>query len=372
MTRKENLRLVLAGKKPRWVPFAPNFSQWFGHHRKFNLLPEELRGCGDYIDAMKALGCDIFSRNLDGGCRGENTTLTPRSTVVPGSTGPRRTTEYATPFGTLREVHQEQTSLSTGHQEEYCVKDWKRDGDALRYFLEQRRHRWDEEAFAATHAKVGGDGIVNVPFGVSPLKMLHGYLGLEYTCFFVMDEPAAAKALCDEFWQTQMRPVLHALANHPLVESAILMDNVDTPFYPPALAAEFWTPYVKEAAEVMRARGKTLFVHACGKLAGLAGEFSEARVSGLEGISHPPLGDWPAAAAQTCHPEFIFVGGFSAREQELLGDAQVRAFYREYLGAARKERFIFASSCQTSIDTKWERIKLVRDLCREWGGCPRD
>lgn len=370
MTRKENLRLVLRGQKPRWVPFAPNFNQWFVHHQKFGSLPPELRGCGDYLDAMKTLGCDIFSRNLESGFQKSDTRFEPRVTVEPSATGPRTITEYVTPHGTLREVHQEQTTFSTSHQEEYLVKDWGRDGKAFWSFLEQRRHAWAEAAFLRVDARVGDDGIVNVHFGTTPLKMLHLYFGLDHSCLFVMDEPEAARELCDYYWREKARPVLHALANHPKVESAILMDNVDTPFYPPRLAAEYWTPYVREAAETMRAKGKTLFVHACGKLAGLAREFATARLSGLEGISHPPLGDWPVAAAQACHEDFIFIGGFSAREQEILDDEQVRAFYREYLATAKKERFIFASSCQTAIDTTWERIKLVRDLCRAWGGMP--
>ena len=370
MTRKENLRRVLRGAMPNWVPFAPNFQQWFTHHKTFNILPAELRGCADYIDAMKALGCDIFSRNLDGGLRKEDTALKALETVATLPIGPRRTIQYETPYGTIREIHQTQSAMSTSYQEEYLVKDWGRDGDAFRCFMDQRRYRWDEEAFRATHARIGDDGIISVSVGVTPLKMLHLYFGLEYACLFVMDEPEAAKALCDDYWQQKIRPVLHTLANHPLVESAILMDNVDTPFYPPGLAAEYWTPYVKEAADIMRAKGKTLFVHACGKLAGLSGEFAKARVSGLEGISHPSLGDWPVAAAQACHPDFIFVGGFSACEQEGLSDPQVRAFYRDYLATAKKERFIFSSSCQTSIGTPWERIKLVRDICREWGGSP--
>ena len=39
LTRQQNLRLVLAGQTPAWVPFAPNFAQWFHHHQKFASLP---------------------------------------------------------------------------------------------------------------------------------------------------------------------------------------------------------------------------------------------------------------------------------------------------------------------------------------------
>jgi len=120
----------------------------------------------------------------------------------------------------------------------------------------------------------------------------------------------------------------------------------------------------------MRNSGKHLFAHACGKLAALSPIFAQCGVSGLKGISHPSLGDWSAAQAQACHPNFIFIGGFSAREQQSLTDDQVCAFYHDHLSKADRRRFIFAASCQTSIHTPWGRIKLVRDLCRQWGGFP--
>ncbi|MFZ4694498.1 MAG: uroporphyrinogen decarboxylase family protein [Verrucomicrobiia bacterium] len=366
-TRCENLRSVLRGEAPAWVPFCPNFNQWFVHHQKFGTLPPELRGCRDYLDAMKVLGCDIFSRNLPSGFTERDTKWQRKVTVREEALGKEKTMVYETPFGALRQVTQDQNAISSAHVVEYLVKDWGRDGDAFRAFMEQREFDWDEEAFLKTHRRVGDDGILNVAVGSTPLKFLHTYFGLDHSCLFVMDHPEAAKEVCDLYW-SRLRPVLLRVASHPEVESAILMDNVDTPFYPPSLAVEYWAPYVKEAVEIMGRHGKPLFVHACGKLKGLARLFAETRVSGLEGISHPPLGDWTAAEAQACHPGFIFIGGFSAREQEMAGDATVREFYREYLGAARKERFIFASSCQTAVQTSWERLKLVREICREWGG----
>jgi len=369
-SRRDNLRRTLAGESPAWVPFSPNFKQWFDHHQTFGSLPPELRGCKSYLQAMKALDCDIFSRNIDGGCRVRDVQLPPHVEQTEGATGPRVVTTYQTPHGDLRMVHQKQTKLSTEYEEEYLVKDWEKDGDAFRSLLEQREYSWDEAAFCETHRLVGDDGIVNVACAYTPLKMLHHNFGLEYTCCFVIDHPEAAKEICEVYWQAKVRPLLDRLARHPLVESVILMDNVDTPFYSPGLAAEYWTPYVKEAAEVLHSQGKYLFVHACGKLAGLAPVFAACGVDGLEGISHPPLGDWPAPQAQACNESFIFVGGFSAQEQQLLDDDGVRDFYRRYLPGISKRRCIFSSSCQTAIGTSWERIKLVRDICREWGGRP--
>ncbi|MCE9614329.1 MAG: hypothetical protein K8T26_08635 [Lentisphaerae bacterium] len=369
LTKRDNLRNVLTGGEPAWVPFALNFAQWFGHHRTFGTLPVDLRGCASYIQAMKVLGCDIFSRNLDGGYRERDTLLKAREHDVSASTGSRRTITYETPYGTLQMVRQQQVALSTSHEEEHFVKDWDRDGDAFRYLLDQRVYEWDEAVFDAVDREVGDDGLVNVPVACTPLKMLHNQFGLAYSCLFVVDHPEAAQSICDLYW-AKLRPLLQRLAAHPRVASVILMDNVDTPFYPPALARLYWAPYVKEAAALMRANGKYLFVHACGKLAGLSPIFADCRVTGLEGVAHPPLADWTAPAAQACHPDFIFMGGFGAHEQESMGDAEVRAFYAGYLARASRRRFIFSSSCQTSIHTPWDRIKLVRDICRAWGGAP--
>jgi hypothetical protein len=369
LTRRQNLQRIVRGERPQWVPFALNFAQWYLHHRQFGTLPEELRGCADYISAMKALECDIFTRNVEGGQRIVDTKVTARISMISASTGPRTTTLYETPVGSLRHVSQSQTKLTCVHDEEYLVKDWKRDGDAFRYLLDQRQWLWEEAIFQKTAKQVGDWGIVNVPFACTPLKFLHLYFGLEYSCIFLADFPEVARELCEIYW-AKIYPGLRKLAEHPDVESVILMDNVDTPFYPPVIAQWAWQPYVRSAAELMRRQGKLLFVHACGKLALLNDVIARSSVSGLEGIAHPPLGDWPASAAQKCHPRFIFIGGFTAREQDLMSDQQMRDFYAEYLSGVDRDRFIFSSSCNTSVHTPWQRIKLLRDIVRQWGGSP--
>ncbi len=369
MTPRANLLRTLRGEEPAWVPFAPNIWQWFDHHRAHGILPPELAGCRDHIDALIAIGADVFTRNHAGGVGARDTTIPAVVETTTNHLGKRTVRRWATPYGELRDVSQEQAALTTSHNEEYLVKDWSRDRDAVLAWLDQRRWEWNEAQFIEVHGRVGERGLINVPVGQTPLKMLHWLFGLDGACLFANDHPEDAQHLCDRHW-AGLRPWFVRLAADDRVHSAILMDNVDTPFYSPALARRFWLPNVADASAIMAKAGKSLFVHACGKLARLAPIFAEAGVSGLEGISHAPLGDWSAAAAQRCHPGFVFVGGFSAREQTILDDAGVDAFYRDYLGASQRRRFIFSASCQTAIDTPLARILRVRDLCREWGGRP--
>lgn len=44
--------------------YAPNYWQWFAHHKNHNLLPQEIRHCETQLDLIKYLGLDIFSRNI--------------------------------------------------------------------------------------------------------------------------------------------------------------------------------------------------------------------------------------------------------------------------------------------------------------------
>ncbi len=368
ITRQENLRRVLAGQKPAWVPFAPNFGQWFGHHQNRGTLPEEIRDCASHIEALRRSGCDIFTRYFDGGYRERNTKIIPTIVHEPTSLGGREIITTATPRGALRKVVHHQTALSTSHVDEYPVKDWTVDGAAFRSWLEQWELDWDEAPFLAVADQIGDDGLANLPLGYTPLKFLHHQFGLDGTCLFIADDPGDARAVCDAYW-ARLRPLLARAAAHPRVESVILMDNVDTPFYPPALAREYWAPYVADAAALLREGGKYLFVHACGKLAGLAPVFAECRVSGLEGIAHPPLGDWEPAAAVACHDRFVFIGGITPLEQSLPA-AQLRRFFERYLAGCPRERVIFSTACNTEINTPWETIVVARDLVRAWGGQP--
>jgi len=367
ITRKENLRLVLTGEMPHWVPFALNFEQWYTHHKTFDTLPADLKHTTSYIQAMKTLQCDIFSRNVDGGVRNVDEKAAWQTSVEKTKVGSRQTNTFQTPHGSLTHVYETQDTLTTGHHSEYMVKNWLQDRNAFLWFMDQHSYTWDRDAFAANNTLIGDDGILMINLGPTPLKFLHRHFGLDGTCFFVMDHFEAAKSLCDTHW-AKMLPIIEEIAQDPQTEAAIFLDNVDTPFYPPAYCKDFWTPYVKQAAQIMHTHGKSLFVHACGQLAGLTDEFATAEIDGLEGISPPPLGDWPLHQARQCHDRFIVNGGFTAHEQQAHDENALRTYYEQLFDQMQPlDRWIFAASCQTAIQTTWDRIKFVRNIVRELG-----
>lgn len=369
-TRRENLIRLLQGQPPQWTPCSINVAQWFAHQRQFNKLPDELRDAQDHLDAMKTLGCDIFSRNVDAGFGGSAPGVEIEQRTEPGDEGPRHITRIHTPHGLLESIRQEQTALSTSYDVKDLVSDWPTDRQAYLHYAQRRQFHWDEQAYRDLDQRVGDDGVVLVPIGGTPLKKLHMDLGLDHSMLFIMDYPDDAKALCDLYWQ-QMTPVLKQLAGAETVHAVVLMDNLDTPFSPPSLARDYWLPYVAQAVDILNAGGKRLFVHACGQLAGLIDILNESKVDGLEGMAHPPLGDFTPKHALQMHDRFIYNGGFTAHEQTTRNDEQCRAFYNDFFQQLQGfDRFIFGAACQTVINTPWQRIKDVVSLCREHRGQP--
>jgi hypothetical protein len=368
LTRRENLLRVLRGQKPAWTPCSINLWQWYTHHKKFGTLPTELAGSSDQVDAMRRLGCDIFTRNAGGGLGLRREGVEVLKTEEAGSQGPRHIMQIRTPHGELRGIVEDQTALTTSYAVEDLVKDWSRDGKAYLWMLQRESYAWDEQAYAQLDQRIGDDGIILTAIAHTPLKKLHIDFGLDYSSLFMIEEPDAAKECCDLYW-SRLWPSIERVARQPSVHAAIFMDNFDTPFYSPALCELYWTPYVRQAAELLAAHGKPLFVHACGKLKISVPTFRDARVRGLEGMAHPPLGDFTPTDAKRMPDYFIYNGGFTAQEQVIKSDDQVRSFYRDFFRELGDfPRFIFGAACQTAINTPWERIKLAVQLCRQYGG----
>jgi len=59
-TRADCVRRVLQRRAPERLVYAPNYWQWFTHHRHHGLLPPELRDCPSQLALIRHLGLDVF------------------------------------------------------------------------------------------------------------------------------------------------------------------------------------------------------------------------------------------------------------------------------------------------------------------------
>jgi hypothetical protein len=371
MTKRENLLRLVRGQRPAWVPCSLNVGQWYLHHRKFGSLPAELAGAQSHTDVMRWLDCDLFTRN-PAGVQDRLEGAAWHTLTETGALGPRTTDTLRTPHGTLSRLTEEQTQYTASYAVEDLVKDWAQDRRAYRWMLERLTFSWDRGIFEQTLRLIGDDGVVMASLPHTPLKRLHIDFGLDGACLFIMDHPEEAQEVCDLYW-SRLWPVIQELAADPRIECICFGgDNVDAPFYPPGeIIDRYWVRYLREATDLLHAHGKRVLVHACGKLHRLIPAFLAAGLDGLDGMAHPPFGDWTVEDACAMPRGFIYDGGFSAREQVLMTDDEVKRFYAEFFPRLQGlDSLVFAAACQTAITTSWERIKLVAEICRAYGGRP--
>jgi len=148
------------------------------------------------------------------------------------------------------------------------------------------------------------------------------------------------------------------------------MDNLDTMFHSPDYVEEFSSSFYKKASEICHSGGALFFIHACGQQKDNLKLISSYGVDGLEGVASPPLGDVMLDdAMKVTRDGFIITGGISAMETRDLKSKDEIFDYVEKLFTRMlpyKSRFIFASSCNTAIDTSWETIKHFRDAWLEF------
>ena len=385
MNGKERLLAALAGEQPDRVPFAPNIWQWFHANDYQGTLPAAIGRAASPVEVLRGLGADIFSK-FDGlvavpvyrrcgltveFAGGLPTGRAPWSSWVTFDRGLIRRERLETPRGVLTHTWEYRAETGAPFETEHWWKDFDADYAAVRAWLEDTHWQLDAAALRAGLANVGEDGLIIFQLMPSPLKQLHWLAGQTAATYFIIDHPQEMLALARLHEQAALE-YLEEVVDQRDIWIFEVPDNLDSLFYPPRWFRQFCLPMLQKAAAMIHARGKYLFVHACGKLKALAPLFVEAELDCVEGQAPPPVGDWPLAEARALNDRLIVCGGMAAPEQELTGpgaaeslDAYVRALFAS-LGD--KRRFIFASSCNTSPLTPYENLVAFRDACWKYGG----
>jgi len=386
MTGRERILRVLAGEQPDRVPFVPNLWQWFYVNQERGALPKALREVFSPVGVLRKLRAEVMSK-FDGlalreglpHCRQTVTFAGDRQacpawtsfTSFEGGTVRRDTLE--TPAGSLTHTWQYEPQSGAPFETEHWWKDFEREYPAVRFWLEDASPVLDQAAWARGLANVGEDGLVLFQLPPTPLKKFHWLAGQEQATFWIHDHPREMRELARIHERTALA-ALEEVVDLAGLEVFEVPDNLDSMFYSPALFRAFCLPLLQQAARMIHARSKYLFVHACGRLKALAPLFLEAELDCVEGQAHPPLGDWPLAQARALSERLIVCGGMTATEQEWHGPgtrARIEAYVREtFASLGDKRRFLFASGCNTSPRTPWENLLAFRDACWEHGKFP--
>jgi hypothetical protein len=366
-----NVQLILKRQKPESIVFAPNYWQWFSHHRNHNTLPKELKYCKTQLDVINHLGLDVFSRNIycdeqhcwfGGLCQEHYKNI--EVVVNEYRQGRDKVIEkiYLTSKGTLSEKLRYVYDESTLIQEKFLVDDYRSQLNILEDFVKYREWRFLPERYYEYKEKVGDKGIVVAEL-FSPLKMLHMTLGPVNTTYLLMDYSDRIRDLLKLHEQAQLDLVKQMVQAG--VSAMMSMDNLDTMFHPPFYVENYSASFYEKASRICHEHNSTFFIHACGHQKANLKLISSLGVDGLEGVAYPPLGDMQLdAAMELTNDNFILTGGISAIEiQNLQTEKQIYIYVKNLFARMRPyaHRFIFSASCNTPINTNWETIKIFRD-----------
>lgn len=364
---------VLARRTPSHIAYAPNYWQWFAHHRNHGLLPPELSGCADQAGMIRRLGLEVFSRNVYcdeqrgwwGGLCDEQPDGDPRGWLEERDLVVERT------YGRLSERRRYVFAESTLVQEKYAVDDYGSQLDDLEALVASRRWRFLPERYAAAQAQAGAGAVVVAGELTSPLKMLYVLLGPQDATYCLVDHPERAREIMARHEEAQL-DLVRQMAEAG-VRVMMAMDNLDTAFHPPHYVERYSASFYERASGLCHQHGAQFFIHACGHQRDNLGLIASLGVDGLEGVAYPTLGDVELDEAMRLSGDrMVVTGGISAHEFERLRTREaVFAYVRDLFGRMRPyaHRFIFSASCNTPYTAPWPTILWFRDAWREYGGC---
>jgi uroporphyrinogen-III decarboxylase len=363
---------VLSLEEPTRFVYAPNYWQWFAHQKNHGILPEEIKHCETQLDLIKYLGLDVFSRNIyckqdeywfGGLCEEyfEDVDAVESHSLENGDT--LTTREYHCKSGKLSEELRYVFKESTVVQKKFLITNYSEQAALLEQFIASRRWKYNPSKYDAICQKTGDEGIVVAGEFFSPLKMLHFVMNPVQTVYFLLEEPEFAKRLLDIHEKAQLDLVKQCVSQG--VRVIMSMDNLDTMFHPPSFVEEYSASFYEKASKICHDYGAKFFIHACGNQRDNLQLISSYGVDGLEGVAFPPLGDIELdEAMRLTSDKFIISGGISAMETRDLRSREAVFSYVEELFRRMvpfRNRFIFSSSCNTSIDTSWDTIRHFRD-----------
>jgi hypothetical protein len=378
--RINKVEQVLLNENPTGIVFAPNYWQWFAHHKNHGILPDEIKHCESQLDMINHLGLDVFSRNIyckqdeywfGGICEeyfdGIDVLISKRT-----ENGDKITEkEYHTKSGILTEQLRYVFNESTVVQKKFLITDYSSQARMLEKYVASRKWKFSQDKLTDIQQKVGDSGQVVLGEFFSPLKMLHLVMDPVNTVYFLLEDPGFARTLLDLHENAQLDLVKQCVSKG--VKVIMSMDNLDTMFHPPDFVKAYSASFYEKASSICHAHGAKFFIHACGNQKDNLPLISSYGVDGLEGVAFPPFGDVELdEAMQITSDNFIITGGISAMEtRDLKSKDEVFRYVRALFEKMKpyKNRFMFSASCNTAIDTKWETIKHFRDAWLEYKDC---
>lgn len=395
MTGRERIHAALKGEPVDRVPFALNIWQWFYAQLYRGTLPDEYVDCKTPIAFLKKYGADIITR-WDGQIKGRaglgQFVRFPNCRYRQVETGQRIKMPITTAFNHYQRLNRIHSTIETAHgtlsqtwrlseeicadfEEQYWVRDWQRDFRSLQAVVRDRTYDIEMDQYVRDLAEVGSYGIIMVEIPENPIKMLHWLMGPENATLAVLDHQDQCRKLFDIHTEMTLQFIDGVCEKTTYDDTPLLMsnDNLDAALMPPSFFDTYLYDHYRKVSERIHDHGRLFAVHSCGNNWDLRHCIRNSGIDMMEGLTPPPLGNFPLhEARKEIGDHFVVEGGNNYIHQEMTGGAEeaIDAHTKQLLIEMRDTpRFIYSSSCQTSPNTPIDNLHYFRDAVWKYGTC---
>lgn len=279
----------------------------------------------------------------------------------------RRTVEWKTPDGTLRQVNGFDPGSHSWHPLEFPIK--TPDGIAAAHHIyEHSRFAVNEDAVPRCDERlrqVGDRGIVMAGMGISPLMdLIQHLIGPVNTYFFLNDSPAEMDALIAAMHDERLR-FLRCLLSACPYDYIMSVENTSTTLLSPAVFERYCWQHLNDYGRLIVEAGKTHLLHQCGKLHALLPRIDELPAAAIEAYSSPPVGNTTLADRVERAPHTAIIGGTNATTWLMPADAICESIEASLVEAGTLAGVVLTSAGVMPPACSIEKLRQVRERMKD-------
>ncbi len=371
MTNRERLLAIMSGRAPDRIPWIPRLLLWYNAHKKAGTLPERYRDW-NLRDIERDLGVGTPAR--DGHIF---------RTELRGVEVRRRwlnemelLTEYVTPVGTVNTLFRGSQLLREmaiqDLQVEFMLKR-REDYAVVTYIIEHTDYIPTYEEYEAYEREVGEDGYPMVQCGDCPFHhWMRALVGYNHAYYHLNDYPNEVERLLAVMEQRDREIVWKLMTDSP---ARLILHGVhfSSQMTPPPIFRRFILPYYQELSALLRARGKTLALHADNDTREILALIEQAGYGMAECFATHPLVQTTLAEARAAWGDRVIIWGGvpSVILEEPYSDEQFEVYMEDlFRTIAPGDAFILGVADNVMPGARIERLRRITEMVEEFGSVP--
>lgn len=303
MTPRERWRAALHLKPVDRLPFWPKLNAAYRQAQAEPFRNMELEAIHEWIGSDKHVGLS--------GCLRESYA---RGTVETQRRSGTERIVYRTPYGEMEMIRKFDTSSHSWHPVAFPVRSLD-DVVRMTELIEDSRVEVDPERVAKHQADTkrwGESAFTGSEIGTTALMQWVQWLaGVEMGHYLLHDHPREVEGLFAAMDRLLKRKT-ELLSQHSPADALYLVENTSTTLISPPQYRRYCMPTILACTEIVRAAGRILILHMCGRLKGVLPDLAGIPVHGFEALTSPPLGDTTLLEGRTLCPDKCLIGGTHA------------------------------------------------------------